>query len=461
MSIVARTSPSFWGLVAQTSTSRGILTDSKLDSYLAATPFTWFRYTMQTDQCNISANVVYTDSGGKISPCGFNISAFKTWCYSRTPHCQAIVDLPGENNNPVEDLVMARYIVGQVGFQPNYWSIGNEPMLWTHFGIPWSKWTSSDRSTPTPLEYARDVQRAILAVRSVDPGARFIGIQADCECSPTWFQQVVKVDGPNISAIAYHTYPSTALATRETLPQFYHPLASSANLLTSYSTVRSSIRGWCARCSTLPIFVTEYNAGPGWAPSNWGGTYANAVFLAASTVQALRANISMLTVFNLQTYASHPYGYSLLNGNDVPGPPALLYSTLLDHLAIGTVLRTPVATTLSNVWSVLSVDSSTASLLIVNANLAQALPLALGKLLPVGALPTVYSWKPGQPLPALSHPLLSLGLTVPSQGIVLINFAAKLLGPLGPAPAAVAPTAATSAVGAGAVLAVPERRVVY
>src|SRR5690242_21213579 len=46
--------------------------------------------------------------------------------------------------------------------------------------------------------------------------------------------------------------------------------------------VRTAVHGLCTNCSRLPIFVNEYNAGPGWAPSNFAGSYDNAVFLARS-----------------------------------------------------------------------------------------------------------------------------------------------------------------------------------
>src|SRR5438309_6875205 len=69
---VAETAPSFWSLVAQTSTHRGIAVDPAVGGFLNATPFTWFRYTQQTEQCNITTHTIYSDSGVASSPGGFN-----------------------------------------------------------------------------------------------------------------------------------------------------------------------------------------------------------------------------------------------------------------------------------------------------------------------------------------------------------------------------------------------------
>lgn len=418
---MAVTSPYFWATVPQTTTSTGIKTNAGIGTFLNETPFTTFRYAQGSDSCNITANVVYSNSGSTTSPCGINIADYKAWCDSRSTPCETLLDLPGENNNSREDASMAAYIVDTLGFQPDYWSIGNEPMLWTHYGIPWTSWSSSDDSVPTPAAYAWDVHAAIAAVKAVDPGARFIGIEADCECSPTWFQDVVRVNGPNISALAYHTYPSTALSTNETLAEFYQPLTSTANITTSYATVRDSILGQCAQCATLPIFVTEYNAGPGWAPSNWGGTYANAVFLAASTVQALITNVSMFMVFNLQTSSTTTYGYSMVNGADTVGPTGLLYSGILSHMVTGTVYAPPLPSGVPDVWSVLTVHGDHESLLIVNANLTESAGLSIASLIPAGAGVSTFSWAPGESAPVSATPALPTEVTVPSQGILLLN----------------------------------------
>lgn len=422
-SLLATTAPSFFGLVLQTSAPTGVRTDSAVGRFVNATPFHWFTYTQQTDQCNITSGRLYQDDGSYTTPCGFSLPAYQVWCGSRSADCHTILVLPGENNNSGEDANMARYIFRTLGFQPDYFAVGNEPMLWTHYGIPWSQWRTTDNSVPTPLAYAFDVKAAIHAVRSVDPHARFIGIEADCECSQSWFTDVAKIDGASLSAVAYHTYPSTALLTTETPTEFLAPLASTTNLSTSLETVRQALQGHCTGCGTLPIFVTEYNSGPGWSPSNYAGTYLDALFLAASTIQALRANATMLSIFNLQTYQS-TYGWSMLNGQDSVGPEGLLYSRLLAHLALGTVYATRVSTTVGGIWAVETGSGSHRSLLVVNTNLTERLSLKVnGQIAPLaGTDLTIHRWNPGAAHPWGSVQALASSYGLPPEGMLLLDW---------------------------------------
>jgi PKD repeat protein len=418
--VVATTPSTFFSLNAVTDCAACISTDASIDAYLGTTPFEWIRYGVNTDTCNESADRSYSDSGAASTGCAFNVADLMKWCDAQTPHCHAILTLPGENNNSAEDAAIASYIVKTVGFQPDYWSIGNEPMEWTHYGIAWTKWKTTDRSTPTSVAYAFDVKAAIAAVLTVDPSAKFIGVEAACDCNTNWFQDVAKIDGTKISAIAYHSYPSTG-STTETTAQLYALLATSKNLTESYASVRSAITGQCTGCATLPIFVNEYNAGPGWAPSNLGGSYANAVFLAASVAQALRANVSQLSMYDLQTTATGSFGFSLLDSSDSIGPSGVLFAKLLDHLAIGQVLGTKVKTTVGGVWAIETKSGSTESLLVVNTNLTNTIALTLGSGFPTSSSGTIYQWSSTLSLPSSVTGLPASAYSIPPQGILLLT----------------------------------------
>jgi PKD domain-containing protein len=419
-SAVAVTSNRFWSIDAQTACASCISTNTTVDRFLTSTPFTWVRYGQGSDACNISVNRQYGPSGVATSGCGYNLSALKSWCGAQVPHCHTVLGLPGENNNSREDAAIAKWIVTTVGLQPDYWAIGNEPTGWTHYGIPWTSWRTSDASSATPLAYAYDVKAAIAAVTAVDPSAKFIGVEAACPCNTAWFQDVARVDGGSISAMAFHNYPSSG-STSESLSQFFSPLASASNVTSSVAAVRSAIRGYCGACGTLPLFVNEYNAGPGWSPSNFGGTYSNAVFLAASVVQALRANVTQLTVFNLQSESRSGFGYALLDSHGVVGPNGELFSGVLRHLATGTVYSNDVRSSVSNVWSVATENGSTQSLLIVNANLTHTIALSLGVSWLAGVAGTVYQWDPGHAQPRASGGTILTAYSVPPEGILLID----------------------------------------
>src|SRR5690242_4455835 len=121
--------------------------------------------------------------------------------------------------------------------------------------------------------------------------------------------------------------------------------------------VRTAVHGLCTNCSRLPIFVNEYNAGPGWAPSNFAGSYDNAVFLAASAAQALRDNVSQLTLFNLQNTAPN-FGFSLLDRAGTAGPPGVLFARVLSHLAIGSVYPAQFSGAPAGVWAVVTSNAT-------------------------------------------------------------------------------------------------------
>jgi hypothetical protein len=420
--VVALTPSTFWSVDAQTKCATCIHTNATVDTFLSQTPFTWVRYGEGSDACNDTTNTAYSASGTASVGCAYSVPALQSWCRSLTTPCHSILSLPGENNNSLEDAAIAKYIVQTLSFQPDFWSIGNEPTGWTHYGIPWVDWSSTDASTVSPMAYAFDVKAGIAAVLQVDPSAKFIGLEAACSCNTAWFQDVAAVDGSAISAIAYHSYPSDGSAT-PTLSEFYQPLSSSRNLTASYSTVRSDISSRCTPCATLPIFVNEYNAGPGAAPSSLAGTYANALFLAASVVQGLRANVSQLTVYNLQTGVSPNFGYALMNGAGTVGPTGTLFAQVLSHLAIGSVYGGGVLSGLSGVWSVVSRNSSSESLLLVDTNLTVGVNVSTGTSFFASLSGTSYAWSPSQGSPNATAGIVQAGYAVPPQGMLLLTVA--------------------------------------
>ncbi len=416
---IATTPSTFWSIDAQTACASCLATNPAVESYLDSTPFHWVRYGAGTDACDLATDTSYSDAGAASPGCAYNVSALKSWCDATSPHCGAILSLPGENNNSAEDAAIARYIVDTLGFQPAYWSIGNEPTGWTHYGLPWTAWRTTDDVRATPIAYAFDVKAAIAAVRAVDPGARFIGIEAACSCNSAWFTDVARVDGAQLSAVAYHLYPSEGLAA-PTLAEFYAPLEGPGNISSSYASVEHDVALGCARCASLPIFINEYNAGPGWAPSSRAGSYANAVFEAASVTEALRANVTQFTFFNLQT-ASATYGFSLLGPGATRSPVGTLFEQMLPSLAIGEVRESSIATSIGGVYEVLTANATATTLLVVNTNTSHALGLSLLGAPILAGVGTSWSWRPGAAAPVRTHGRLASAYEVPAQGLLLLS----------------------------------------
>jgi hypothetical protein len=434
---VASPPSTFWSVALQTTCARCILTNGAVGSFLNQTPFTWFRYGAGSDSCDPRTNLAYNNDGVASVGCAFNLSALKAWCDARTTPCHVILGLPGENNNSALDAAIAAWIVNVVGLQPDYWSIGNEPTQWTHYGLPWSAWRTSDDRVPTALAYAWDVHAAIAAVRAVDPAARFIGIQAACYCNSALLTEVAAVDGSEVNAFAYHLYPAPSVTTNETIASYLSPLAGPGNISSSYASVRSEILTGCPTCGALPIFIDEYNAGPGWSPAPLDGSYANALFLGASVAQALTANISQLTPFNLQNGSDTGLGYSMLNRTGAPGPTGLLFSQVLSHLAFGTVLGERLATAIGGIWSVATAGSGLESLLLVNSNATESLILGTASLPGLAGAGTQYLWDEGMSAPAMLSTPGATDFVVPPLSLLLVDVPTS--GGAAPVPTAQSP----------------------
>lgn len=420
----------FWAVAGHTAVTNGLVSDPALRSFLAASPIRLMRYGAGADDCNITTDTAYAPTGGGAGRCAFNVSALQSWCTSVRPTCSSILELPGENNDSAEDAYIASWIVHTVGFHPTYWAFGNEPGAWLHYGIPWSAWSSTDNSTPTPLAYAVDVRNGISAVKAVDPGARFVGIEAAGLRDAPWLTALAEVDGPELQAYAYHLYPFPPqdLDVPPTLGQLYAELDGPTNISSTYQSAIAAIRLGCPGCAAPTVQIGEYNVGPtnsetGTYPS-LASEYPGAVFMAGSIAQALSADVPVFTVFDLQSGATS-FGYSMLNSNDALDPVGVLYSQVLPYFAGAAIENVSVAGA-TDTWSVLLATNSTSgtrlSLLVANAQVGNAVALNDTSVFGGSAFGTLVQWAPG-----LADPTIRSGvaipsiLTLPPQGILLVN----------------------------------------
>jgi hypothetical protein len=201
------------------------MTDRWFINDLAGTPIVSYSFgngLEVTDQIN---GLAYSSDGTSTPVFRSNDSAFISFC--RTLHCRALMGVPAEINDPSEGAAVVQYVEGTLGFHPYYWGIGNEPQGWTHYGIPWTKWRTTDNSTITPLGYAKLVQRYVSAMRAVDPTMRIIGIESadgGQGYDSQWLDEVAIVDGSNLSAVAIHPYPGGRGAPNSTVSDFYSTL---------------------------------------------------------------------------------------------------------------------------------------------------------------------------------------------------------------------------------------------
>jgi hypothetical protein len=105
----------------------------------------------------------------------------------------------------------------------------------------------------------------------------------------------------------------------------------------------------------------------------------------------------MFSTFNLQS-SGGGVTWSMINALGTAGYEGRLYEKLFAHIAMGGFRNESVATSVGNVWSVVTFDAAGHhTLLVVNANATRSIDLDLNRALWIGpsSAPTTYEWSPG------------------------------------------------------------------
>ena len=327
------------------------------------------------DRYNVTANLIYNDSGTSYAPPA-NASAFVRWCVSVS--CSSIIGLPGEIDSPATAASYVAYYERVLHFTPDYFEIGNEPAVWTHYGVGWGGWNASQNLNATPGSYADLVHAYVAKIRSVDPTARIIGLPGlgtGAYGESTWIQATVAENGPNLSAISIHVYPAGgATGPNGTLAQFYATLSSPSSLGVRVPTDRAAIAAACPNCS-IALIASELGSGTAGGPyDGWMNGFAVAPYLAQELVHAVSLNISSVDLYAFQS----SYGGSILTPNGSATPSATLYQSLLVHLYPTVVLST-LATNASGLSAVVTQNAlgTSFAVLAVNTNLTANLSIAV------------------------------------------------------------------------------------
>lgn len=412
----------FYGVVFDDS-GFGPRSAAALGLYLNSTPISDFRFSggLEAYDPTTGINYVAPSSGsGQYTPVAeqlINFTWFKAWCDSKTPHCQWEGELPAEENDSTAALHFANWYHKVLGFAPTWWNFGNEPDVWSHYGINMTQWSTTDAKAPTGTAYATMVHNYIAAIKKVYPSDKFIGMQDNCACNPTLVEPTTLMDGANLSAMAYHSYP-WANDSNQSLTQFYGSLESTRNISYTMWHMRTLDTTTCttSACKNLPIQIGEYNAGPVPTHSPFVMQYPGAAFMAASIAQALVQNVSMVMEFTLN------WLWNVTNATI--NPEGLLYQEILSNMTMGQDYNVSVsAGGVGGVNAVLIKNGTRESLLIVDANYTKPISTTLSTLLfPVGLFGTEYLWGPSHATPLVMHGItLPFTYFIPKQGILLLT----------------------------------------
>lgn len=377
------------------------------------------------DEYNLTANVVTHDNGTTYAPRS-NITQFAHWCVWVS--CRAILQLPGEIDQPATAAFEVAYVEHTVGFHPAYWEIGNEPAQWTHFGFPWARWNTSQATNATPGTYAALVHAYAAAIHRVDAKAALIGLPGvgtGGYNEVSWITATVQRNGPNLSAVAIHVYPAGFVPTTPvTNGSFVASLSGHGSLTYRIPLDRAAVTAACPTCGPIPVLVDELGSGTAGGPyAGWMGGYLDVPYLAAEVVQALQIGVANVDLYSYQG----TYNGSLLTPAGSPTMEYPLYAQLLSKLGPG-IRSVTLSSPIGPVYAVATVTAAggSPSLLLVNLNLTTPLRLSLlGSGLPLLGPGSAWSWTRGSGLPrptpwSLAAPLL---WNVPPASILLLTFA--------------------------------------
>jgi hypothetical protein len=421
--VTDRITSQFWGTDLAPSTS---LT-SHLTSNLEATPISWILWpsAKMNDHYDLITNTEYGGANPTHPPT--DAAQFVQWCESIG--CHAVIGLPGEINNTSFAVAEVEYLENTLGFHPAAYEIGNEPGLWDHYNVPWTQWTSTPHRGITAEGYAQLVNRYVAAIHKVDPTAHILGLAGTglgAYEENDWVYDTVKLNGPNLTGIAVHTYPAGFIGgSGANLSNFDDSLRGHASVIVRLRTDEAAMRSACPTCDDLQIYVTEFNAAVVGAHGDKGvyasimNSFDEAPYMASMIVQGLEMNVSSMYIYNFES------GFpGALTSKNIYRSDYYLYSELYQHL-FPTAVQTTFSGTLGNFFGVDTLGTGGGmTLLMANANPAQNIQVELaGSGFDAGSPGTVWTDTPQSGTPSVhDYPVATPeSIEVPAESIVVIQ----------------------------------------
>jgi len=330
--------------------------------------------------------LIFSDAGNS-TVAQTSLADFAHYCKSVS--CHAIITLPAEIDNASMAAAIVSYSVTALGFQPEYWEIGNEPADWIHWGYIWTQWNLSQNVSPSPQQFALEVQHYVSAIRSVDPGASILGLGgegAGSVAEAAWISAVVAVNGPNLSGLAIHVYPDHSAPITQNLTAWFETLQTAYNSLpTRVPADVGAIRSACPACN-LSLIADEYGTAPPPTQPTLSGGFRE-TYTAAELIQGFGQPIGGMYYWGLQNAAYDAW----VGTNGSEHPPLYLYQALYSYFG-PFAGPSPVASTAGNLYAAVGGPNATAvtSLLFANANTTYGVRVNISETFPTTAGLTVW-----------------------------------------------------------------------
>lgn len=383
-------SPTFWGTTI--SAEAHLMPDEA--SIVAATPSRVLVWPGANagDRVDMLNDTIITQNGTgplRWHPLETNETQFIALC--RAVHCTAILQVPGEIDDPSFAASVVNYTERTLGFYPSYWEIGNEPELWRYWQVPWDQWNIPPQTSAqmiTPSEYAWEVHNYTNLLRIADPSIQILGLagtgRAQSAQIPlsSWINESVAVN-PSLAGVAFHVYTAGVWGNR-TLQQFYAfttgPWSVPGRVSDARKSISAAVNTTCPGCPDPQVLLTELGSGLShYYYSNFSRTFPGGLAMAASEAEGMDLNLTTVAVFATELNTTN----SWFSVQGAMRPNYAVYADLLDRLGPQVVpcsLQAPAApiyteynTSLaSNLFAVATTDPSDlgrADLLAINLNI--------------------------------------------------------------------------------------------
>ncbi|MFZ0890859.1 MAG: hypothetical protein WB778_05825 [Thermoplasmata archaeon] len=410
---------SFWGTTISATPSMFPNTSS----IVAATPARLVMWPGANagDDYDYQTGSIWSDNNSAVRA-GTTEADFATWCHSTG--CRPILEVPGVIDDPAFAAQEVNYTENTLGLHPAYWEIGNEPGFWSHWNQSWGNWTQQVPG-PTPMQYAEEVENYTRAMRQVDPTLRLIGLPAVGRTGPgegaeVWINDIIQVDGPNLSALAVHIYPDLT-SSLSTLPQYYSTLTrdNSQSIPTRIVKIRSEIASAAAAtpgcsCAGIPVFFTELGSAITGRPDGaYAEEFPGALYIAAEITEAIDYNVTNVDAFATDLNTVN----SWFDTSGQFRPEYTLYSTILPHLG-PTAYAVNVSGLPDDVYAIATANASaggTEDLMVVNTDTTSSVSFA--PVLPGGlsnARTEIWTWDNG----STAAPVATFASALPSHYVL-------------------------------------------
>ncbi len=230
------------------------------------------------------------------------------------------------NGTPENAANLVRYANKTKGYNVKYWSIGNEPNLYSRRpdGIP---------GYDTP-RYNQEWQKIAEAMRAVDPSIKLVGPDVTSlvvrpndpvtRKAREWLEEFLKANGDLVDIVSFHRYPFPVVPS-DPLPTKEQLLAASEEWDELIPLVRQIIKSNTGQ--DKPIAVTEVNSD--WAAVSGGEatpeTFYNALWWGDSLGRMMRQGVDIVAQFLLTSQAGTGGGEMGLLAKDDARPTYYVY----------------------------------------------------------------------------------------------------------------------------------------